>query len=146
MPDRSDSRDNIPENSGPNTDRRTFLKAAGLAGIAGAFADVAHASSGIGPVAQAQQSPTSWKPMTAGTASAQKWWPSKWGAADELGASNHITPQKVLDAAKWIRDGKVYRLGRVYERACRCSGTRIHVAHPRRADRRPVRRKQAGLS
>src|SRR5947209_6976945 len=56
--------------------------------------------------------------------SAQPWWPSKWGAADELGASNHITPQKVLDAAKLIRDGKVYKLGRVYEQGMPLFGAR----------------------
>jgi len=125
MPDRSDSRDSIPENSGPNTDRRTFLKAAGLAGIAGAFADVAHASSGIGPVAQAQQSQTPGQPMTAGTANTEQWWPSKWGAGDEAGATNHMTPEKVLDAAKWIRDGRTYRLGRAYEAGMPLFGQRV---------------------
>ena len=41
-------------------------------------------------------------------ASSEKWWPSKWGADDQAGASNHITPAKVLDASKWIKDGKIY--------------------------------------
>ena len=40
------------------------------------------------------------------------WWPSRWGAGDQVGASNWITPEKVLDAVKWIRDGKTYRMGR----------------------------------
>src|ERR1700730_524096 len=43
--------------------------------------------------------------------SSEKWWPSKWGADDQAGASNHITPAKVLDASKWIKDGKIYKLG-----------------------------------
>jgi hypothetical protein len=30
------------------------------------------------------------------------------GADDQAVASNHITPEKVLDAAKWIKDGKIY--------------------------------------
>jgi kynurenine formamidase len=43
-------------------------------------------------------------------------WPHpKWGKDDVAGASNWITPAKVLDAAKWIKDGKIYRIGRVYE-------------------------------
>ncbi len=46
---------------------------------------------------------------------AQPWWPSKWGKDDEAGASNHITPEKVLDTAGLIRDGKIYKIGRDYE-------------------------------
>ncbi|MGY4447970.1 hypothetical protein ACVWZR_002630 [Bradyrhizobium sp. i1.3.1] len=53
------------------------------------------------------------------------WWPSKWGKDDESGASNHITPAKVLDAAKWIKDGKIYKIGRVYEAAMPLFGARI---------------------
>ncbi len=44
-----------------------------------------------------------------------KWWPSRWGPGDEAGASNWMTPAKVLEAVKLITTGKVYRLGRVYE-------------------------------
>jgi kynurenine formamidase len=43
------------------------------------------------------------------------WWPSRWGPDDEAGASNWMTPEKVLEAIKLIKAGKVYRLGRVYE-------------------------------
>jgi kynurenine formamidase len=46
----------------------------------------------------------------------QKWWPSKWGADDQRGAGNLLTPEKVLEAASLIRTGKIYQLGRVYER------------------------------
>lgn len=62
--------------------------------------------------------------LLAGTAHAQQvaqatpatFWPHpKWGKDDMAGASNWITPAKVLDAAKWIKDGKIYRIGRVYE-------------------------------
>ena len=52
------------------------------------------------------------------------WWPSKWGNDDEAGASNHITPAKVLDAAKWIKDGKIYKIGRAYEAAMPLFGER----------------------
>jgi kynurenine formamidase len=44
-----------------------------------------------------------------------QWWPSRWGAGDEAGASNLMTPEKVLEAIKLITTGKVYRLGRPYE-------------------------------
>ena len=49
------------------------------------------------------------------TPSGPQWWPSPWGATDEAGASNRMTPEKVLEAVKLIQTGKVYRLGRVYE-------------------------------
>ena len=58
------------------------------------------------PAAQAQDAAT---PVGA------KWWPSKWGPTDEAGASNHITPEKILDAMKSIKSGKVYEMGRLYE-------------------------------
>ena len=44
-----------------------------------------------------------------------KWWPSEWGAGDQRGAMNRLTPQKVLGAARLIQAGKTYQLGRVYE-------------------------------
>ena len=39
------------------------------------------------------------------------WYPSKWGAADEIGAANYMTPATALQAAKLIKTGKVYSLG-----------------------------------
>jgi kynurenine formamidase len=56
--------------------------------------------------------------------SAQPWWPSRWGPRDQAGASNWITPAKVLEATQWIRDGEVYRLGRTYEAGMPLFGTR----------------------
>jgi len=44
-----------------------------------------------------------------------KWWPSRWGADDQAGASNWITPEKIVDALKSVRTGKVYEIGRIYE-------------------------------
>src|SRR5437899_12089710 len=41
-----------------------------------------------------------------------QWWPSRWGPGDEAGASNLMTPVKVLEAVKLITAGEVYRLGR----------------------------------
>src|SRR4051812_2208430 len=44
-----------------------------------------------------------------------RWWPSEWGAGDDRGAANRLTPERARAAAKLIRTGKVYSLGRVYE-------------------------------
>jgi kynurenine formamidase len=44
-----------------------------------------------------------------------EWWPSEWGADDERGAANRLTPAKVLEAVALIEEGKVYELGRNYE-------------------------------
>jgi kynurenine formamidase len=95
-----------------STDRRMLLRTAGLAGVAGAaLAGSMHGKFSLAPISEAQaQTATS---MPKGTD--KPWWPSKWGKDDESGASNHITPAKVLDAAKWIKDGKIYKIGRVYE-------------------------------
>jgi kynurenine formamidase len=41
----------------------------------------------------------------------QNWFPSKYGAQDEIGAGNLITPQRVMEAAKLVTTGKTYRLG-----------------------------------
>ena len=54
--------------------------------------------------AQAQ----SWAPPT----DAQRC-PSKWGAADQRGAGNHMKPETVLRATRLIRTGEVFELGRV---------------------------------
>ena len=45
-------------------------------------------------------------------ASAQaNWYPSKWGANDEIGAANYLTAANALQAARLVRTGKVYSLG-----------------------------------
>lgn len=56
----------------------------------------------------------------AGTSLAQTrekgpWWPHPvWGAGDQAGASNWITPEKIVEATGWIKSGKTYELGHVY--------------------------------
>jgi kynurenine formamidase len=40
----------------------------------------------------------------------QKWWPSRYGVNDVVGAINEVTPQKVNQAAQLIKQGKVYDL------------------------------------
>jgi kynurenine formamidase len=41
----------------------------------------------------------------------QPWCPSKYGPADVLGAVNELTPEKVLQAVKLVKTGKVYDMG-----------------------------------
>jgi kynurenine formamidase len=53
-----------------------------------------------------------------------KWWPSEWGADDQRGAANRMTTDKVLEANRLVKDGKVYQLGRVYERGMPLPGKR----------------------
>ena len=55
--------------------------------------------------------------MNAQTAPTQNgtsgWWPSKYGADDQAGALNEITPAKVLEAVRLVRQGRVYDLAHV---------------------------------
>lgn len=91
-----------------SSSRRRFLGAVGLGGLLTAWNLRAR---------PAAQTPTPTNPTA-------PWWPSRWGAGDQAGASNWITPEKVLDSAKLIRDGKIYRLGRAYEAGMPLFGTR----------------------
>ena len=49
-------------------------------------------------------------PMAA-FADAGDWHPSEHGAGDTLGAINHLSPQKAVEAARLVRTGKTYPLG-----------------------------------
>jgi kynurenine formamidase len=44
----------------------------------------------------------------------EKWWPSEFGADDQAGATNWITPQKRLEAVKLVKKGEVATLGMPY--------------------------------
>ena len=122
MTNSNEPRDNAKDDTGSaSTGRRNFLKAAGAAGAgAVAVAGATHGKFGLAPITAAQADTTSLPKL-----SEQKWWPSKWGADDQAGASNHITPAKVLDTVKWIRDGKVYKLGHNYESSMPLFGKRV---------------------
>jgi len=50
-----------------------------------------------------------------GVVLAQDCKPSKWGANDEIGAANYITPQSVLAASKLVKMGQTHPLGIVVE-------------------------------
>jgi kynurenine formamidase len=52
------------------------------------------------------------------------WYPSSWGAEDQRGAANRITPAKVLEAKELITRGQTYQMGRVYEAGMPNFGTR----------------------
>jgi kynurenine formamidase len=53
-----------------------------------------------------------------------KWWPSEWGAADQRGAANRLTADRVKAATRLIRDGAIYSLGRLYEQGMPMPGKR----------------------
>lgn len=56
------------------------------------------------------------------------WWPNpEWGAEDQAGASNRITPEKVLEAMSYVRTGMVYDLGHVYSQAMPILGRRTYT-------------------
>lgn len=89
--------------------------------VAGAAAGVAASSALPSPrVAQAQQAGSGEE-----TPIGPKWWPSRWGPQDQAGASNWITPVKVLEAVKLIKTGKIYNLDRVYESGMPAFGERV---------------------
>ena len=54
----------------------------------------------------------------------EKFWPSEFGADDQQGATNRITPGKVVSAARLIKTGKTYQLGRLYEHGMPLPGKR----------------------
>ena len=95
---------------------RRGVMAGAASGVLGAMlglaATPAQAASGIGFVGTAQA-----QPAAGATPIGAVWWPSRWGADDQAGATNRITPEKILEAGKLIRTGKIYEIGRVYESA-----------------------------
>jgi kynurenine formamidase len=74
------------------------------------------------------------------------WWPSRYGADDQRGTLNEITPQKIVAAARLVESGKVYDLGRVlHANAPRFAGrywqqtlvSSSHLINPRRLNGMP---------
>lgn len=43
------------------------------------------------------------------------WWPSRYGAEDQLGTLNEITPAKLVAAAQFVREGRSFDLGRTLD-------------------------------
>lgn len=65
--------------------------------------------------------------LTGQTREKGPWWPHPiWGANDQSGGSNWITPEKILSAITLVKTGKVFELGHVYERGMPLSGNRSY--------------------
>ena len=63
--------------------------------------------------------------LTAQTRQQGHWWPNaQLGPQDQAGASNWITPEKMLRAIRLMMTGKMYELGHVYERGMPLYGDR----------------------
>ncbi len=77
----------------------------------------------------------SWKPP----ADSQRC-PSKWGAGDQRGAGNHMKPETVLRAARLIRTGEVFELGRVLEPSMPISAGRRFEVQTKRTTMNPYSR------
>jgi kynurenine formamidase len=73
-----------------------------------------------------------WKPPAE-----QERCPSKWGAGDERGSANHMTPATVLHAARLIRTGEVIELGRVLRAGMPIQATRRFDLHTKRTFMNP---------
>ena len=66
--------------------------------------------------------------LQAQTREAGPWWPhAEWGAQDQAGASNRITPAKIVAAVGLVRTGRVFEIGQVYERGMPLGGTRDYA-------------------
>ncbi len=70
--------------------------------------------------------------------------PSVWGAADERGAANLQTAESVLAAARLIRDGKTYELGKVLDGAIPMSPGRTFALNVQRTSGPNGRNQQGG--
>jgi hypothetical protein len=55
--------------------------------------------------------------------------PSRWGAADERGAANHVTPQSVLNALKLVKTGEMIELAHALHANMPFSGPRRFDVH-----------------
>ena len=62
------------------------------------------------------------------TRDAGPWWPHPtWGRGDQAGGSNWITPDKVLEAVRLVKAGKIYEVGQVYEKSMPLFGGRTYA-------------------
>ena len=74
----------------------------------------------------------SWQPPTA-----EERCPSRWGADDERGSGNLMTPETVLRAARLIRTGEVFELGHVLSGELPFYGNRRFDVHIKRTFMNP---------
>ncbi|HYP08439.1 MAG TPA: cyclase family protein [Bryobacteraceae bacterium] len=83
--------------------------------------------------------------MLAPSVSAQSWQPptddrrcpSRWGAGDQRGSGNLMTPKSVLRATGLIRAGEVFELGHVLTASMPVAGDRRFDLHTKRTNRVP---------
>jgi kynurenine formamidase len=54
-------------------------------------------------------------PPSAAPAATAPWWPSPFGAEDEIGMLNHVDERKRVEALSLVREGRLYDLGRVLD-------------------------------
>lgn len=106
----------------PSAGRRRFLLSAGA--TAASAGVLGHQLAG-GRAVRAESALPTQLAQAGDTPIGAQWWPSKWGADDQAGASNHMTPEKALEAASLIKTGKVYRIGHVYEPEMPLFGQRV---------------------
>ena len=64
--------------------------------------------------------------MTESSGDTGDWWPSRWGADDQAGASNWITASKVMEAVGLIETGEIYELGQQYTHGMPLFGNRTY--------------------
>jgi kynurenine formamidase len=58
------------------------------------------------------------------------WWPHPiWGPDDQVGASNWITSEKILEALSLAKAGEIYELGHPYERGMPLFGARSYTLY-----------------
>jgi kynurenine formamidase len=56
--------------------------------------------------------------VVVGVTTEQAWWPSPFGANDQLGMLNHVTDVKRRQALALVRKGRLYDLGRILDENC----------------------------
>src|SRR5919204_3110708 len=56
--------------------------------------------------------------MVVRIAEPQPWWPSPFGADDQLGMLNHVTDRTRREALSLVRSGRMYDLARVLDEGC----------------------------
>ena len=86
---------------------RNAFPSASLPGLLG-FLTAATLALGLPAPGTAQQPA---RPAAAAAADGGDWFPSKWGPDDEKGAANLMTPQRIMDATRLVKAGRVYELG-----------------------------------
>jgi kynurenine formamidase len=73
--------------------------------------------------------------------SQERWWPSRYGPDDQLGSLNEISPSGIVTAARLVRKGRVFDLGRtLHPEVPRFPGrfwqqtlvSNAHLSNPRR--------------